>query len=71
MFLALQAPSLNKNHIYKQKTGNKQTAQKTSHCVSYSFDLQDQPFHMLQQFRGEVDVGVAHLKALDLNLGDS
>lgn len=34
--LPLQPPSLNKNHIYKQKTGNKQTAQKTSHCGNCS-----------------------------------
>lgn len=33
--------------------------------------LQDWPFHALQQFIPEVDVGMGQLKALDLSLGSS
>ena len=36
-----------------------------------ALDLQDQPFHVLQQFTVEVDVEVGHLKAQNLDLGGS
>ena len=33
--------------------------------------LEEEPFHMPQNFIGEVDVGVGQLKALNLGLGGS
>lgn len=41
-------------------------------CGSYNFGSgKDWPFHMLQQFKDEVNFGIGQLKALDLGLGGS